>query len=695
MTTVSFADLTHTGVGINANNNPLAVGYIAAYAKAHLGDAIDARLFKYPAALSRFLAHETPTIACFTNYMWNEALSCAFARLHQAAPSAHGGRDGRAELPDRRQRTEGLPRCDTPRSISSSTAKGRSPFVGLFEALSEIDFDAERFKRDGRRVPGVHYVIGDAMVGGDPAPRILDLSRIPSPYTTGLLDEFFDDKLTPMVQTTRGCPYACTFCHDGIAYMNPTRAFSPERVFEELAYVEARVKTPTLQLADLNWGMFKADLQTATWLAESRRRSGWPRNIMVATAKNQKERIVEMSRVLGDALQVGASVQSTDPEVLQNIKRTNISLDAIVKMAKGATDSHTGSFTEIILGLPGDTSEKHIRSVFDMVDAGIQDLRLFQFILLPGTEGSDLASRATVSVPHRIPRAGPLLRALPGRRRGGLGRRDPGNLSRQQHDAERRLLRVPVVRSDDCHLQQRRHPERVLPHGGGARRKAIGGAAAHFADGGERRPEPAGVYDEFKEAEAKNFFATREELDTFLARPGAIDDYLRGEYGVNHIYKARTTALMTLFSVLARIAHEAVTIELREHGFLDPLLSLYFDELLEVTIARKSQLNDLNCSTDLTLHFDFYALHGEDYLLDPRRVYVPNGIRFTVRHTEAQQADLRKYFAQYGEGVDGIGQFLQRNDSHLSAVLYRTLEYAHPNPIAAIARLVPPVATAS
>ena len=59
----------------------------------------------------------------------------------------------------------------------------------------------------------------------------------------GLLDEFFDDKLTPMLQTSRGCPYSCTFCHDGIAYMNKTRAFSPERVREELAYIEARVKT--------------------------------------------------------------------------------------------------------------------------------------------------------------------------------------------------------------------------------------------------------------------------------------------------------------------------------------------------------------------------------------------------------------------------------------------------------------------
>src|SRR5574341_367568 len=79
MTLVTFADLSHTGVGVSANNNPLAVGYIAAYAKAHLGDAIEPRLFKYPAALSTFLSTHRPAIACFTNYMWNTRLSCAFA----------------------------------------------------------------------------------------------------------------------------------------------------------------------------------------------------------------------------------------------------------------------------------------------------------------------------------------------------------------------------------------------------------------------------------------------------------------------------------------------------------------------------------------------------------------------------------------------------------------------------------------
>ena len=60
MATVTFADLTHVGVVVDANYTPLAVGFVAAYAKYHLKDAIDVRLFKYPSELSRYLQTDTP-----------------------------------------------------------------------------------------------------------------------------------------------------------------------------------------------------------------------------------------------------------------------------------------------------------------------------------------------------------------------------------------------------------------------------------------------------------------------------------------------------------------------------------------------------------------------------------------------------------------------------------------------------------
>ena len=678
MATVSFADLTHTGVGVSANNNPLAVGYIAAYARLHLGAAIDPYLFKYPSSLSRFLARQAPTIACFTNYMWNERLSCAFARQikrhYPRTAIVMGGPNYPLDRAEQQAYLERHPEIDF-----FVDGEGEVPFVALFEALQDVGFDADRLRRNRVRLPGVHYLADGDFVHTGPAPRILDLDgQLPSPYTMGLLDEFFDDKLTPMMQTSRGCPYSCTFCHDGIAYANKTRAFSLARIREELAYIETRVKTPTLQLADLNWGLFPMDLHTAELIADGRRRTGWPRNVMVATAKNQKERIVEMSRVLGDVLQVGASVQSTDPEVLHHIKRTNISLDAIVKMAKGASRRGTGSFTEIILGLPGDTTAKHVASVFDMLDAGIQDVRLFQFILLPGTEGADRASRVRFGYKTAF-------RVLAG----CFGRYEILGDDVAAAELQEICLGNDTMPPEDYQECRAFDLTVAIFNNGGAVKEffrlgeTLGVKRSIVLDrihrlvrssDGPLRP----LYDELRSAEAANFFASRDDLEAFVDHPGTIERYLQGEYGVNHIYHARTSALMGQFAAVAAIARDAVKAELEERRLLDLTLDRYLDELLKVSIARKSALTDLDRSTEMVLHFDFVALHRADCLPDPRLALLPEGRRFIVRHTESQQIDLRKYFAQYGEGPRGIGQFLQRNDSHLSAVLYRAVEYAEP-----------------
>jgi radical SAM superfamily enzyme YgiQ (UPF0313 family) len=675
MTRVTFADLTHTGLAIDANNNPLAVGYVAAYANQQLGGAIRSRLFKYPAALSEFLAHDTPTIACFTNYMWNERLSCTFAaRIKARHPDTvvvMGGPNYPLDPSEQHQYLKNHPEIDF-----FIDGEGELAFVELFKALEAVDFQPRRLREPRTRVPNVHYVTEGELVRGDMLPRILDLDRVPSPYTTGLLDEFFDDRLTPMLQTSRGCPYSCTFCHDGIAYMNKTRTFSFERVEEELAYIEARVKTATLQLADLNWGMFPSDIRVAQQIADTRQRSGWPRNVMTATAKNQKDRIIEMSRILGDLLQPGASVQSTDPEVLRNVKRQNLSLDAIVKMAKGAAATGTGTFTEIILGLPGDTKEKHLKSVFDMLDAGIQDIRSFQFILLPGTEGNDVASRARYQY-----RTGFRVLAR------CFGRYDIYDASAGVAEIQEICLGNNTMPEADYFECRAFDLTVAMFNNGGVLKeffrlaetlgvtRSVLIARLHELVKGTDGPL-ADLYAEFRVAEQRNFFPTRESLIEFLDRPETIDAYLRGEYGVNHIYKARTEALVLHYPRLARLAQEAVEAELRARSLLDPILQRYLDELWQVSVARRAELTDLDRASELTLHFDFPALHAADYAADPREFFIAGGAPFTISHTATQRTDLRRYFAQYGHTIEGFGQFLHRNDSHLSSFLYRTVDYA-------------------
>src|SRR5687767_4612381 len=76
---IYFADLTHTGVGINANIFPLGIGLVAAYAAREFKDEIDVDIFKYPDDLNQALSREMPDVLCMSNYAWNANLSYAFA----------------------------------------------------------------------------------------------------------------------------------------------------------------------------------------------------------------------------------------------------------------------------------------------------------------------------------------------------------------------------------------------------------------------------------------------------------------------------------------------------------------------------------------------------------------------------------------------------------------------------------------
>ena len=54
-----------------------------------------------------------------------------------------------------------------------------------------------------------------------PQPRISGLASMPSPYLDGLFDDLIKDcpyDLEATFETTRGCPYSCTYCEIGTKY---------------------------------------------------------------------------------------------------------------------------------------------------------------------------------------------------------------------------------------------------------------------------------------------------------------------------------------------------------------------------------------------------------------------------------------------------------------------------------------------
>ena len=372
-----LADLTHTQQILNSDVMPAAIGSIAAYVQQELG--ITARLFKYPEKLAAALETDMPDLIGFSNYIWNFRLSYAFAeQIKEIAPSTivvFGGPNFPIEIDKKDAFLQSYPAINYYTEHEGEIAF--TGYLGMLQCYIGAMYDmVPRLWRDDYRA---------------------DLSDLPSPYLSGFMDEFFDGKLIPILQTNRGCPFTCTFCVEGMPYYTKVNRRPRGVIDAEIDYIGRKIKEvggrKDVYIADSNFGMYKEDLDTCKAIARSMDDHGWPEYINTTTGKNAKARVLEAAKVVHGALRLSGSVQSLDKEVLSHIKRSNIREEEILELAMNAAELGANSYSEIILGLPGDTKAKHLQSLRTIVDAGFQNVYTWQLMLLPGSELDTKAQR--------------------------------------------------------------------------------------------------------------------------------------------------------------------------------------------------------------------------------------------------------------------------------------------------------------
>jgi uncharacterized radical SAM superfamily protein len=220
--------------------------------------------------------------------------------------------------------------------------------------------------------------------------QIKKLDEIPSPYTTGLMDKFFDGRLNPIIQTSRGCPFKCTFCADGTDMVNQVNKFSQDYIRDELLYIAKHVPKTVqmLEIADLNFGMLPGDIETCKVIKEIRQNYNYPHQIMASTGKNRKEQIIDAIKLLDGIMSLTMSVQSMEQTVLQNIKRDNISLEHMMALAPAIKETGLLTKAEVILGLPGETYQSTLETIRKLVRSEMDDITMHTCVLFYGAEMS-------------------------------------------------------------------------------------------------------------------------------------------------------------------------------------------------------------------------------------------------------------------------------------------------------------------
>jgi radical SAM superfamily enzyme YgiQ (UPF0313 family) len=657
---ISFSDLTHTGQTVCANTFPLGVAMVAAYAVQELKDQVNVDIFRYPEDLSNYLESNVPKFACFSVFSWNNNLAHEYARRiklkHPDTITVFGGVNFPAALDERRDYLLHYSGIDF-----FIFGEGEAAFVGLYNALKEVDFCVREFKLLRKPVPSVFYLQDGEIIAGEILPRIVDLNTIPSTFANGLSDKFFDGVLTPMVETTRGCPFSCTFCKDGHRYSNKTRRFSQERIHWEMEYVAQRATVNEFIITDLNFGMFEGDVDTARFLAELQNKYDFPRYVVQASAKNHKERIIEISKILRGALAPGASVQSTDSSVLKAIKRKNLTIDELIEVSRTRETDDASSLSEVILCLPGDSKKAHFKSIFDMIDAGMTLLRNHQFMLLKGTEAESREARKAydMTTGFRVqPRCFGFYK-LWGDEFVSAEVEEiciaNSTMSYQDYQDCRDIdLMIEIFLNDAIFYDLLQLLDLF-----GCRRSDFYRRVHETVVDGDSAVNK--LYAEYREEEKRNLWHSREEVEAFTSIPENIKSYISGDYGSNEIYKYRAIAVFhhmdVLHEIVFGVAREmlASAIAKGEHN-----LDLYLSELAEFSLLRKRDFLNTERTECKTFHFDFMELAYSNFTLNPFEHMKPDGVEIRIFHSDRQRTMINQWINQHGTTVNGLGRLLSR-----------------------------------
>ena len=224
----------------------------------------------------------------------------------------------------------------------------------------------------------------------DPQPRINDLDNLPSPYLTNtvwdLVDKVDGVKWISSWETNRGCPYQCTFCDWGSATATRMRKWSESRLYKEIEWF-AENKIPYIDCCDANFGIYQdRDFHLAEKLTESALKTGFPERIRPAWAKNSSDKIIPIAKELQNGGILGAvtlAVQSLDKETLNIMKRANIKFDKFSELTDEFRNGGIPTYTELIMGLPGETLESWKNGLENIAMTKIDTVFIYNCSVLP------------------------------------------------------------------------------------------------------------------------------------------------------------------------------------------------------------------------------------------------------------------------------------------------------------------------
>lgn len=301
-----------------------------------------------------------PAVVGFSCYIWNMEYNKALARAvkgrYPDCRIVFGGHN----IPFDTSLLENEPYIDV-----LMHGEGERGFTELLKAFAKGDISG---------VDGISYRKDGVCVMNRPSDKCLPVEDLPSPYLMGLFDKMLERDpqigFQGTLETNRGCPYTCAFCD--WCFSEKIRFFPMEKIKAEIDWM-AEHKIPYCYCADSNFGIAERDLEIAEYIVKRHNETGYPAVFKPCYAKNSDDLVFKIGCILnatGVDKGVTLAYQSMDPQVLENIGRRNLDVQYYTDLNARYSAVGIPTYTELILGLPGETYGSFCKGLCALLEAG-------------------------------------------------------------------------------------------------------------------------------------------------------------------------------------------------------------------------------------------------------------------------------------------------------------------------------------
>jgi anaerobic magnesium-protoporphyrin IX monomethyl ester cyclase len=206
-------------------------------------------------------------------------------------------------------------------------------------------------------LPGVACIYEGKMIKN--APKIIgDLDQVPYPAWHLLPMHIYDRKIdylsvrpVDVVNVIRGCPYDCNYCETKKLWGQKCRAFSPQRVVEEIGYMVTNYGSKGIYFIGDNFTINKSQTVEMCHLTKKCKLDiEWACDTRVDLISR------ELLREMKDAgcRTIFFGVQSGSPRILKKLN-THITTEQVVQAFKLCREEGIQIACSFMLGIPGET----------------------------------------------------------------------------------------------------------------------------------------------------------------------------------------------------------------------------------------------------------------------------------------------------------------------------------------------------